>query len=128
MICNHSVSSKEWERLGLYVWRKESWSHFSLFSFFRAPSLTWNGPAESCHFAEWPWKYRETDLNGKWDNTAVCVLWTPESQWRFAVPHDHFPEDKNDWHLRGAFFDSIVGTFLFVFTLIFKIWIIFSNR
>ena len=32
-----------------------------------------------------------------------------------------FLNDKNDWHLRGAFFDSIVGTFLFVFKFIFKI-------
>lgn len=75
-------------------WGKKTDPIFTIFFFFffRAASLTWNGPTESCHFAKWPWKYCETNLNGKWNNTAVCILWTSESQWCFIVPHDHFPK------------------------------------
>lgn len=72
------------------AWVGEDWSFFLLF--FRAPSLTWNGPAEGCYFVKWPWEHCETNPNGEWNHTFVRLLWAPESQRCFVVPHDHFPE------------------------------------
>lgn len=61
--------------------------------------------------------------------TRLCVFFGRQKANDVLLSHMiTFLNDKNDWHLRGAFFDSIVGMFLFVFKFIFKIWIIFSNR
>lgn len=54
--------------------------------------------------------------------TRLCVFFGRQKANDVLLSHMiTFLNDKNDWHLRGAFFDSIVGTFLFVFKFIFKI-------
>ena len=51
--------------------------------------------------------------------TRLCVFFGRQKANDVLLSHMiTFLNDKNDWHLRGAFFDSIVGTFLFVFIFI----------
>lgn len=52
--------------------------------------------------------------------TRLCVFFGRQKANDVLLSHMiTFLNDKNDWHLRGAFFDSIVG--MFVFKLVFKI-------
>lgn len=55
--------------------------------------------------------------------TRLCVFFGRQKASDVLLSHMiTFLNDKNDWHLRGAFFDSIVGTFLFVFIFILFFW------
>lgn len=46
--------------------------------------------------------------------TRLCVFFGRQKANDVLLSHMiTFLNDKNDWHLRGAFFDSIVGQFFF---------------
>lgn len=54
--------------------------------------------------------------------TRLCVFFGRQKANDVLLSHMiTFLNDKNDWHLRGAFFDSIVGMLLLFFKFIFKI-------
>ena len=51
--------------------------------------------------------------------TRLCVFFGRQKANDVLLSHMiTFLNGQNDWHLLGAFFDSIVGTFLFVFIFI----------
>ena len=55
--------------------------------------------------------------------TRLCMFFGRQKANDVLLSHMiTFLNDKNDWHLRGAFFVSIVGTFLFVFIFILFFW------
>lgn len=48
--------------------------------------------------------------------TRLCVFFGRQKANDVLLSHMiTFLNDKNDWHLRGAFFDSIVGMFFYLF-------------
>lgn len=54
--------------------------------------------------------------------TRLCVFFGRQKANDVLLSHMiTFLNDKNDWHLRGAFFDSIVGMSAFLLKVIFKI-------
>lgn len=51
--------------------------------------------------------------------TRLCVFFGRQKANDVLLSHMiTFLNDKNDWHLRGAFFDSIVGMLVFILTII----------
>lgn len=50
--------------------------------------------------------------------TRLCVFFGRQKANDVLLSHMiTFLNDKNDWHLRGAFFDSIVGMLVFILTI-----------